>query len=450
MEQSSKKSIFIKSNCFYLVIVLTLSLFFSILKLSRGYSFEWDQADDATKVFSMISQKKPLLIGPRVSNDNGFFVGPYHYYFLLPFYLITNNDPVAGMYAVVFINSITVIISYIFLKNIFTRQIAFITTVILSACLGTTCWSVMYSPLITIATFYICYRSINYKFSFPLAMLFAGFISNIHLVSVSLIPIILLSFFISKNRPSLKQTIIGLIFFVIPFTPIIFFDLRHDFLNFNKVVAMIFNQNLNGEIYIKNLYLRSFWRSLNIFNVYKNPLIERVFSLIIILFSPFLFKGKKNKLLIILWIVLPLVFLSQYNGAISEYYYIMIYSLIPLFITLIIVKLVSKKIINYLLVILLITTIGIKIFNNKNDNITLDDKKAIVNYLVNQKRDQPFYLSYEIDTIYTFGFDYLFMYNKNIPQKIDKAHLYTLFTKNNLPPNSDIVFNQKIYYLVRR
>lgn len=450
MVQKNRILTYLKSNYFQLLLILIISLFFSILKLSDNYSFEWDQADDATKVYSIITQRKPLLIGPRVSNDNGFFVGPYHYYYLLPFYLLTNRDPIAGMYAVIFVNLITILISFILFQKIFSKNIAFITALILSPCLGTTSWSVMYSPLIAIITLYICYEAINNKFDFPLAMLFAGFISNIHLVSVSLVPIIIISFLLSKNKPTIKQILIGLILFLIPFTPLIFFDFRHNFLNLNKLVDMISNKSLNGEVFIENLYLRSFWRSLNIFNLFKNQLIERIFSLIILLISPILFKGNKNKILIFLWVALPLIFLSQYSGAISEYYYIMVYSLIPLFISLVITKLINKKIIYCPLIILLLISIGIKIFLNKNNSITLEDKKAIVNYLVNQKKDQPFYLSYDIDTIYTFGFDYLFIHSKNIPQKIDKAHLYTLFSKDNLPPNSDVVFNRKIYYLVRR
>lgn len=450
MEQKNRAIVFIKSNYVYLLIVLIVGLFFSILRLSKGYSFEWDQVDDSTKVLSILTQKKPLLIGPRVSNDNGFFVGPYHYYFLLPFYFFSQGDPIAGKYAVVLVNILTILISYILLQKIFKRNLAIITTLIISACLWIICWNVMYSPLIAITTFYICYQAINKKFNFPLAMLYAGIISNVHLVSISLVPIILISFFISKNKPSLKQFIVGLTFFVIPFIPIIIFDLRHDFLNLNKVFGMILNQNLTQEVYIKNLYLRSFWRSLNIFSIFKNPTIERFLSLIIVLISPLLFTGKKNKILIILWIVLPVLFLSQYNGAISEYYYIMVYSLIPLFISLILTKFIKNKIVIYSLVILLLTIIGIKIFIDKNDYITLDDKKAVVQFLVNQKRDQPFYLSYDINIIYTYGFDYLFSYYKNIPQKIDQAHLYTIFTNNNLPPDGEVVFTKKIYYLVRR
>ena len=172
MAKKNKIKIFLKSNLFLIIIISLFTLFFSLLKLSKGYTFEWDQADDASKVFSIISQKKPLLIGPRVSNDNGFFVGPYHYYFLLPFFLLTKGDPIAGSYAVIFINLLITIVSFLLIKKIFNSKIAFITSLLFSVCLGKICWGVMYSPLIAISVFYICYQAINNKFKFHRYWLF--------------------------------------------------------------------------------------------------------------------------------------------------------------------------------------------------------------------------------------------------------------------------------------
>ena len=443
-----QKKIF-KSNLFFIILIFSFTLFFSLLKLSKGYTFEWDQADDAAKVFSIISQKKPLLIGPRVSNDNGFFVGPYHYYYLLPFFLITKGDPVAGIYAVVFINILTALISFFLIRKISNQKIALFSSLLISLSLGKICWSVMYGPLIAIIAFYICYQAINHKFYFPLAMLFAGFISNLHLVPASLTPIIIISFFLSKNKPKLKEILVGLLLFCLPFLPLIIFDLRHDFLNLNKLLLMISGDGNIGELNQKYLWLRSFWRSLNIFNIL--PLtIERLFFLSVLIISPFVFKGKNNKIMIWLWIIIPLLVLSQYKGAISEYYYGMVTALIPFFLTLIFFKIIKNKIILFLIFSFILFFSVRNILISNVSLVTLNDKKAIVNYLINQKQDQPFNLSYETDIGQDFGFNYLFDYQNKSPKDTDNAHLYTLFTEKNIPNKSNIVFKQSIYSLVRR
>ncbi|MDD4938180.1 MAG: hypothetical protein PHX34_04190 [Candidatus Shapirobacteria bacterium] len=449
MAKKNKIKFFLQSNLFLIIIISLFTLFFSLLKLSKGYTFEWDQADDASKVFSIISQKKPLLIGPRVSNDNGFFVGPYHYYFLLPFFLLTKGDPVAGSYAVIFINLLTTIVSFLLIKKIFNPKTAFIASLLLSICLGKTCWNVMYSPLIAISVFYVCYQIINNKFKFPLAMFIAGFISTIHLVPASLVPIIILSFFLAPQKPKLKEIFLGILFFIIPFIPLIIFDIRHDFLNLNKLLLMVFGRNNITISTIPPLWLRSFWRSLNIFSFFPKTF-GRIFSLLILIISPFLFKNPKIKILVFVWIVLPLLVLSQYHGAISEYYYDLVIYLLPLFLSLILIKMIKKVWILYLILFIIFLFSICQINSIKPSLVSLQDKKAIVSYLINQKQDQPFNLSYETGVGLDFGFNYLFSYLNHLPQNVPNAHLYTLFTDNTLPQNSNIVFKQSIYSLVRK
>lgn len=212
---------------------------------------------------------------------------------------------------------------------------------------------------------------------------------------------------------------------------------------------MIFgNDNLN-EINIKYLWLRSFWRSLNIFNL-SLVVLERIFFLLVLAIFPFLFKGKNNKILALTWIFFPLLILSQYKGAISEYYYGMVTALIPFFLSYILFEKIKNKLILTLIIFILFLFPIRYITSRTTSPTTLNDKKAVVSYLVNQKQDQPFNLSYETDIGFDFGFDYLFNYYGNYPQNIPQAHLYTLFTDKTLPPNLKVVFNQSIYSLARR
>lgn len=439
----------IKKNLILIIIGISLlSLLISFIKLNKNYSFDWDQADDAEKVLYMIENKKPLLIGPRVSNNNGFFVGPYHYYYLLPFFILTKGDPIAGAYAVALINLLTAITFFLIVRKLFNFKIAIIGTLITIICSECNCWNAMYAPLISIITFYICYQTINKKKSptFPIAMLFAGFISNIHLVPVSLVPIIIFSYVFAK-KIKIKDIFLGSILFCLPFIPLIIFDFRHEFLNTNKLLLMFFN-NQTTFLNPRYIWLRSFWRSLNIIGVFSYVL-ERILFLISIIITLFLIEGKNNKLLIIIWLFLPLLILSQYKGVVSEYYYRPITSLLPLFLSYSLIKLLNNKIIIYIIIIFSFITIY-KITKLPESQNNLIVKKGIVSYLVNQRLDQPFNLSYETGVGLDFGFNYLFKFYKKFPQNFNESHLYTLFTNNTVPLGSNIVFQKGIYYIVRR
>lgn len=449
MFKKDRFSPFFKSNLFFIILFSFISLFFSFLKISKGYTFEWDQSDDATKVLSIINQKKPLLIGPRVSNENGFFVGPYHYYFLLPFYLATKGDPIAGLYAVTFVNLVTTLFSFFLYRRISNQKVAILSTLLLIPILEVTCWNVMYAPLISIVSFYLCYQVISKGLSFPLVMLYSAFISTIHLVPVSLLPVIIFSFIISNNRPKTKEYFLAVFLFILPFLPLIIFDLRHDFLNSNKLITMLLNKDRNDP-YFPFLWLRSFWRSLSLYHVFP-LLVERIFLLIILLLSPFMIKTWRNKFLILAWIFVPLLLLSRYKGAISEYYYSMLTFIFPFFFSFLFLSKIKngKKVITLTFLFLLLS--AFTIYKSNRVAVDLSDKKAIVNYLVTQKQDQPFNLSYETGVGYDFGFDYLFAYYGNSPQSKEQAHLYTLFTDNQPPaPGTNVVFKRRIYSLVRR
>ena len=108
-----------RTNLVLLFILITITLFFRLYQLKDRYIFDWDQEDDAYKVTDIIQTLKPRLIGPRVANEAGFFVGPFHYYFLLPFYAITSGNPYAGAYAAIFVAVSTTVILFLLFSRIF-------------------------------------------------------------------------------------------------------------------------------------------------------------------------------------------------------------------------------------------------------------------------------------------------------------------------------------------
>ena len=61
-----------KSKIILFLLILFLALFLRLNNLPNSIEFAWDQERDAYAVKQILIEKHPLLIGPRVVNDNGF------------------------------------------------------------------------------------------------------------------------------------------------------------------------------------------------------------------------------------------------------------------------------------------------------------------------------------------------------------------------------------------
>ena len=76
-------------------IVFLLFAFLRFYNLERRIEFSWDQEQFSTQIREIVRDNKFTLLGPRVTDDKGFFLAPYFTYLLLPFYLTTNLHPSA-------------------------------------------------------------------------------------------------------------------------------------------------------------------------------------------------------------------------------------------------------------------------------------------------------------------------------------------------------------------
>lgn len=441
----------INSRLILISILVFITLFFRTYHLKDRYIFDWDQEDDANKVMEMVKTMKPRLIGPRVANESGFFVGPFHYYFLTPFFILTKGNPYFGAYATVFVSMITTIVMYLIFENIFNSNIAFISTLFYATSANITSWNVIYTPLLSILIFYLCYQLlvIGKKKLFPLLIFLYSFSFTTHLVPAVLIIPIIISIIISRIKLNKKQIILSLILPLIPLTPLIIFDLRHNFINILTLKNFILSPKQVSE-YVPLLFLRSFWRSIN-FIYSTNPiptLVIRILIILISLFEIFRTKNSKLKLLFLVWILAPLLILSLYSGNIPEYYYGTSLILIPIFIALFINRLKNKAF--FLLFITLILAFQLRYFSIRFYGITLKNKLDLTKYLVFQTQDKIFNLSYDLPLGLNSGFGYLFKYFGKEPQNIPEGHLYSVYLTSGTPSTGQIVYSNNVFGLVRK
>ena len=104
------------TELFMAILLAIILLVFTVPFKNRDYIFDWDQGNDY-EATAKIAGGKLALIGPRVTSDSGFFLAPWHYYFLLPFYKLTGGSLDMGFWAALTIQYLWALTAFLLVKK---------------------------------------------------------------------------------------------------------------------------------------------------------------------------------------------------------------------------------------------------------------------------------------------------------------------------------------------
>ena len=305
-------------SCLTLLAVLTIFLFLRFYQLPQRTIFNWDQERDAFEVQKILSGD-PSLIGPRVLGPQGFFLGPYFYYLLAPFYFLTGGHPQAIVYFLIVLNLVFFLAAYLIVKKIWGEKTALIFLFLWTinpAAIETVVWNPALIPLMIILIWFTLFQKSYFWLGLSLSLAI-----NFHFQAVFLAPFILLFLFWQKELlgKNLGKAVLG---FFLPFTPLLLFDLRHNFLNFKLLGQFIKGRSEGGNFLawrpVLANFLTGFWGEEKIWL----PL-----TLALVLLTLWLVKKQKNyfskNFLKSLLFLYPLVLLGFgiYGQRPSEYYF---------------------------------------------------------------------------------------------------------------------------------
>lgn len=237
-----------KKHLIYFVLILAvfaLFLFFRSYNLNGRIGFGWDQERDAVAVANILSGKLTLL-GPRVQGPNGFFLPPYFFYMLAPFYVLGGLNPFATVGFIVFWSALFFIVSYLIISKVFDRKTALFFLALwavnpLSVLIDTLAWNPVVVPLIFILLIYLLYLYFkNQKIKYIiLAGLTFGLGVSFHLQFLFIAPVFIPLFITIIKNKRFKELVILIAASALPFLPILIFDIRHNFLNLDKIIAFV-------------------------------------------------------------------------------------------------------------------------------------------------------------------------------------------------------------------
>jgi len=412
----------------YLILFIVAAVsffFFRFFNLDKRILFDWDQETLSFQLKNVLAQHHLILIGHRATDEMGFYFGPYFEYFLVPFYFLSHLHPIGLLPFIIVVNIVLFIVSFYVIKKLFDIDIsiAFIIFWALNPWLivyDITVWAPILIPIGIMLTWFVLWRIYNKPsyLNFLLLGLVLGFFSQIHslffFVDLFTAVFIFIMIFLVKNfkkRLLLKLFIAGGTFIVF-LTPLIVFDLRHQFLN-SKLFLGYFANRVHGTPQILDS-LQVFSNFLKPLILFNNPILGVIFYFVILGILIYLVKTRKkfykNFYLssLIIWVITALVYF-RYTRRPSEYYFLYLYPIIIMALLDFCYKIRKQLLIILCFVFFLFNFKDLTTVTNTYIRGLLAKDKTI-KLLKENMNGKPYNLTYDLPRGFETGYSYLLDY----------------------------------------
>jgi len=438
--------LFLKKNqklvAYCLLGLLIFLSFFprSVEIFNQNPVFGFDQGRDYLAVKHIVVDHKFTLIGEELgagsAGISGIFQGPGFFYLLTIPFILFNGNPNSGVALMFILSILTVVAGFVLGKKVFGNfggtLVAFliaISPIFISE--ARFVWNPHSPPFFILLTFYFIYLSIEKKnnlFIF-LAAFFAGFIYNLELgISVPLC-FSLVIFSIYLFRLQLKKYLYLFLGFIVVFSPMIFFEVRHKFLALTGLISYLTNPNKvpgPSDLSFVPDHAKSF-----IFGLQDTLPLIKTFNLTLMLWilliglTVYFLRKEKNevlkKFLIFLLILIPGTFFVFYflKNTVWTYYLTDLSLDYVLLFTYLVFSSYSRKFYKLNLILIIFTSILIVAALNSSIKTTIYDysdyggtaklkgKIDVLDYIYKDAKGSPFGIFFFAPAIYTYPYDYL-------------------------------------------
>lgn len=317
-----------------LVVVVLVGIFLRFYRLEGFVTFLGDQGRDAIIIKRIITGEHFPAIGAPTSVGQ-VYLGPFYYYFIAPWLLLFKFQPIGLAFGVAIYSSFYLLVNYFIVKELFNKRISLISTLFLSFSsvlidFSRFSWNPNLLPLFVLLTIYFAIKSLqtNKWHYFFLLGAFLSFSIQLHYLALFLIPAIGIIFLSSLYKKSVKQLIsqfhnflISVLSFIIFSSPLIIFDLRHNFLNSKLFLALFKSSGTSFASKINSFFDSFYYLNFYSFNIILNKFFIYVLLvfLFIILFT--LIKKSSNLKTFLLIFFITIVGMSLYNGPKHPHYF---------------------------------------------------------------------------------------------------------------------------------
>lgn len=441
-----------KKKIVLLLIIIIVALFLRGYMAVERFDFAHDADLYSWIVKDIVVDKNVRLIGQETSTP-GIFIGPFFYYLLIPFYLLTTMDPIGVIFFSLLLSVLT-LLSYFFIFNrLFNSQSGLIAVSLQAVLMSRINFDRWIVPTVTTSLweiwyFYSIVMVSRGDFSvLPLLGILCGLIWHINLSLAPLLILIPIAIFLSKKLPTPRSCLKMLIGMAVPLIPLILFEVRNNFSQSQALLGSFLINQGGGTGWDKFLKVVGYV-SHNISDLFLYPtridfLPEVWVPLLIILIGIYITKkgyAKKQELiLILLWVITEIIFFSISSKSVSGYYFSNVNTVmlaLVIIITTVFYKAQKTKTFFIILIILLASrSIFYIVTINPYNNAGYAERKEVARYITEdaKKRDFPCVsISFITNPGENVGFRYFFYLNKlHVNQPISGSPVYTIV----IPPS---------------
>lgn len=345
-----------KKEFIALVIILVVALSLRLYRIGDFLTFLGDEGRDVRIVRDLLHGNL-VFIGPQTSVGN-MYLGPLYYYLIAPSLLLSNLNPVGPAIFNAFLGALIIALTWYVGRKWFGPVAGIISALVfalspVAIIYSRSSWNPNPMPLFALLCvwgIYQVWQNRRYPYLLLVGISYA-FALQMHYLGLLLFPVLglfwLLSF--AKDREFLKYSLLAVASFFFLMSPLLLFDLKHNFMNLNALKALLISSSAlsldptvsNNVFSVALLTVRELVMSR------QNLALPLVLILLILLTVGLVFKNRKQYplYLLIIWLMFAFVGLSFYKNEIYAHYLGFIYPAIYLLLGVIIATLITKTVI---------------------------------------------------------------------------------------------------------
>ncbi|MCH7952109.1 glycosyltransferase family 39 protein [Patescibacteria group bacterium] len=401
-----------KKDKLLVTLLIGGGFFLRIWRLRELMGFDYDQEVAAFAVDRILSGKL-TLIGQEISTG-GVFIGPGYYYLLTVFYWAFGMDPIGAGVMVALISVATMAVLFVFTRELFDNKTAFIALLMYATSARinfydrTTAPSnpLMLAGLLTLLLLWKMRR--GRVWLLPLAIMTA-LIATVHLHPSAAVVLPLgavLWIHWKLPRPSMAQVIASIAAATIVISPLILFDIRHDFLNSKGIIDTLKAPGNEAYAFPFKLLMTLRIQAENLASLFA---VKKGFGIVLGLatMTYMMLSKRGRKRLLWLWILIPSVVFSFYTRHIPEYYFLSAFPALVIILASSVSKLSKNMpaILTALLVAIVVVPNLLGIIKSTNP-YSLKHKWDTVNY-IKKKAGRDAVVAFDTDVGLEAGFRFL-------------------------------------------
>jgi len=274
-----------KQSTITLLSLIVIFLFLRLYQLPQKVNFSMEQGKILLDIYNLWQNKKITLVGLETSiktaSGRGFFQGPWVYYLPLPALLISNWHPLSPSYLIILFNLAGLIFLFKGLKNKFNLPTAFFSGFLFTIMprmvkFSQFIWNPNFLPFTSCLLIYLLLKisKKSSKILFFLTGLTLGFGLGHH---YQFILIIIFSFlWMLYKKFSFKSFLITFSGIIIAFSPLIIFELRHNFYNLKTILLIL--KNYQGQVIKNKVPFHYFISFMPFIFLFISLLLEKIFD----------------------------------------------------------------------------------------------------------------------------------------------------------------------------